>query len=321
MNPPNHRGTIARAFDALELHSGGDYSWFGERFTGGVGRVLAWRLAIRLYLDFFASGGAMPAPDRRISPLAIGRTDLMARLTAANCGRGSRDPGWRVTDADGATVRVERGGITLWVSPDSFAPPREGPARLGDIGSVLLPRGLKHRSPGHYTALGDLGLSPEEPLLRLYWSLTPEGAVAATQHVTKLLNERGTAFIFKALADSSAYARCDAGVLYVARDDAPGALDLARAFAAANPAGVRERVPALTQPVARGIAMADDPDDARGFGFPRCELIAAAATDAWSGGRPSPDEAMAAVEARFAAVGLSLDHPERAPALGRPAAA
>ena len=207
-------------------------------------------------------------------------------------------------------MRIERAGIALWVLPEALAPGGPRPA-VGEKVALRLPKGLDNRSPGYYTALGDRGLPPGGTRVRVYWSLRAEGAAAAMEAVTGALNRRSTPFVFKILTDPSAFARCDAGVLYIDRANALGAVRIARAFAAARPDAVRDRVPALTRSVGRGVSMAEDPDDGESFGLNRCRLIADAVVGSWDASERGVDALLAAVEVRFALEGISLDAPHR----------
>ena len=100
------------------------------------------------------------------------------------------------------------------------------------------------------------------------------------------LNAERLGFSFKVVSHPSRYTRCDAGVLYVDAGELEQVRPIvARAYAAVRPA-LRERVPAFTRRLA--YALADG----------------AIAADGLAG-----DAALAAVEAAFRSVGISLDAP------------
>ena len=310
----NHaRSLIAEAAAALVVHNDGTFSWFGERFPGGPPERLLAAVTRRLYLDFFTQGRAAPTLDRRLSPARRGRADLADALVAANHGTGSLQPGWLVQGEEPDRLVVRGAGLTLWVTRAEFVPDAREAIRPGCRGSIRLPRQVRERSPGHYTALGDRGLSAAgEALVRVYWSLLPAGAPAAMSWVTAELNAVGIPFEFKVLHDSSDFTRCDAGVLYVPRARARVVFSVARGFARSAPHTLRDRVPALTRRIDRGVAYAEEPLVRWGFGLHRCRLIADALLSSWRGGPPSPEIALAAVEASFRAEGVSVDAPHRA---------
>jgi hypothetical protein len=308
-----HRAGVAEALDALEVDAdAGAYRWFGECFQGAAGEGgrlppearrdrLVRQLTWRLYIDFYAQGRAVPSVDRRLTPAARGRADLRAALDAANAGRGCREPGWRVLSRGADAVTIARDGITIRVPPQRL-----------DGDCLVLPKGLPWRSPGHYLALGDRGVGPDEPLRRLYWNLTPAGAAPAMAALTSRLNAEGVPFSLKMLDDSSAFTRCDAGVLYVCAADGGRVRGLALEAARALAGDRKDAVPALTRRLAPGLSEADDPGD-ESFGVDRCRLIAEGAADAWVDGVTDAGGRLARVEARFAARGLSLDAPYREP--------
>jgi len=72
-------------------------------------------------------------------------------------------------------------------------------------------------------AVGDAGprsLSNSHPqTVRVYFNLSPEGAVAVMKHLTRQLNEATIPFTFKVLYNPSDYGRYDSGVLYFERSN------------------------------------------------------------------------------------------------------
>ena len=75
-------------------------------------------------------------------------------------------------------------------------------------------------------------------------------------------------------------------------------------------------VPALTLPLAPGVALAEDRADGdESFGERRCALLAEAIVRAHEEGRRATAERLDAVAAAFAVAGVELDAPYRDPAL------
>jgi HopA1 effector protein family len=321
----DHRLAVSGVLEAVRVLPGyRAYSWFGETFLGvsdhevevlskdAVLELFLRRLQWRLYMDFFVQGRALRAVDRRLSAMAYGRCDLEETLSAANRGAGQLQPGWVVRDTEGDTLVVERNGVRMRVEAHLCV--RDGQSGNGDGGaSVRLPKELYARSPGHYMALGDRRLGDSEPRSRIYWNMTPAQGVRCMAHVTSLFNSSGLPFSFKVLNDSSAYGRCDSGVLYIHRADLADAIDLARGLGG-EILSVDAQPPALTQRLAPGLGFADDTDDGESFGLNRCRLIAEAIVESWRGGPPVLSDAVDAVAARFEVEGLDLDEPFRASA-------
>ncbi len=192
------------------------------------------------------------------------------------------------SEEDGRIV-VRRGGLSLWARPEevSGVPGDEGggkPRRGGSTVIVALPAELRRLSPGFYMALGDAGLDLEEPLVRHYWNLESAGGAALIAAGTGVLNEAGVPFRLKVAVEPAAYDRCDAGVLYTPRRELTTVMALLPMIRAAVAAHLRPGTPALTKPLAEGLAVADDPPGGDSFGLHRCGLLAGGAVVAFEAG-------------------------------------
>jgi HopA1 effector protein family len=306
---------VAAALGALRIESSTEFSWCGEPSPSPAPEISAAMAAetaraylvdqvqARLYECFYCSGGPVP---RRVRPPLGGRfgpSPFVDDLSRANRGRGSREPGWTVvrSEEDGRIV-VRRGGLSLWARPEEV----DG---AGSTVSVALPAELRRLSPGFYMALGDAGLDLAEPLVRHYWNLESAGGAALIAAGTEVLNEAGVPFRLKVAVEPAAYDRCDAGVLYTPRRalaTVAGALPTIRAAVAAH---LRPGTPALTKPLAEGLAVADDPPGGDSFGLHRCGLLAGGAVAAFEAGIGAGPERLAAVVAHFEESGVSFERP------------
>jgi hypothetical protein len=288
----DHRSRLAEALDALCVHNL-SYSWFGRRHAvvpakaasmdrATVLRYLTDALRQRLYANFYCTGMAVPdAPARPADTEPPDTPSYRDSLSAANLGTGCAEGQWRVVAVDGPHTIVERHGLRLWVTADEVvAGHGAGP---GDEVSIRLPNALPHRSPGFYLALGDAAF-PEtragNPLLRIYWNLTPEGAPLALRVVTSTLNEALIPFQFKVVDAPARFGRRDSGVLYL-----PGRhYRQAGALLSARYGLLRQTLlpggPAFTKELAPGLALAEDPGEGGSFGLHRCGLVAHALVQA-----------------------------------------
>lgn len=313
---------IGEALAALEVRSPTSHSWMGAvtdlpapvvRLADGDGvrRALVVSVCSTLYECFYTHGAPRPARRDGTQRLGVERT-MSHELDAANGGAGCREPGWRVVGAeeDGRRV-VERGGLRLWVSADEIA----AGAGIGDIVWVRLPAGLPAYSPGFYVARGDRGFPAAAPRIldRLYLDLRPEGAVPFIREATRRLNDAGLAFAAKVVDDPAGFDRRDSAVLAVERRDRGRALAAAEEVRAEVAPFLDGGAPAMTLPLAPGLAFAEDPGDGESFGWHRCLLVADAAVTAAERGLHAPDERLAMVGERFAAAGISLDSPHLGP--------
>lgn len=281
----SYEAQVADALSAAAASPPDGYRWFGRRHAAPA---LTAALQARLLADFYAPGAARPSPPPAATPPGDGGA-LLAALSQANNGRGSWQPGWRIGPGDGDGVAVTRpDGLTL------IAPPEEV---RGD--EVRVPKELRGVRPGWYVALGDAP-APAGPLARLSWNVAAAGAPALVARVTYALNGAGLGFELELPADPARYARRDGAGLLLARPDFAAAMKLVRPLARTLGAHLRDGAPPLTHPLARGLAVADEPGGGERFGEQRCRLLAEAIV---AGG------GLSAVRERFAADGLSLDRP------------
>jgi HopA1 effector protein family len=302
---------------------------------------LVYALQSRLYASFYCLGAASPdgfdpAPTHRLGP-----SPFLWALSRANRGAGSHEPGWTVAAHEDGRVVVEREGLRLWVRPEDLhrerrehaPPPGAVPPRPEELHNghreraprseaiepgaqvgVVMPKELMRLSPGFYMALGDAEFpsdaSAAAGIVRCYWSLRSEGAAALVERLTGALNEAGVAFRLKVIADPEGYRRCDAGVLYTLAPQfellAPIVADVHRRIGS----WLRPASPALTKPLAPGLALAEDPGaGAESFGMNRCRLLAEGIVNAAERGAESVAERLEVVAAHFERAGVSLEQP------------
>lgn len=290
----SYEAQVLDALSAAAVRPPAAYLWFGRRVDAPA---LVDALTARLLADFYATGSARPQPQPgHVAPGDGG--ELVRALSQANNGRGSWRSGWRVEAADDGGVGVVR--------PDGLSLAAAAEDVRGD--EVRVPKELRGVSPGFYVALGDAG-APAGARVRLCWNLTAAGAVTFVARVTYALNAAGLAFELELPGDPTRYGRRDAGSLLLARGDFPAAVRLLRPLLRALGPNLADGAPALTKPLARGLAVAEEPDGGQRFGESRCALIAAAIADAAERGLTADEDRLAVVRARFAAAGLTLQAP------------
>jgi hypothetical protein len=291
----SYEAQVADALSAVEARPPASYLWFGQRFAAPA-PALADAIRARLLADFHATGAARPS---RSAGAAGGDGGAFARaLSQANRGRGAWHGGWRIGAAEDDGIAVERpGGLRL------LAPP----ADVRD-GEVRLPKELLAVTPGTYVALGDAP-GPDGARARLSWHIAPAGAVTLVARATYALNGAGLPFRLEALDDPARYDRRDAAALLVARDDYAAVMALLRPLMRALGPHLAEGAPALTKPLARGLAVAEEPDDGQSFGEHRCGLLAGAVVAAGARRLRHPGRRLALVREHFAAAGVDLEAP------------
>ncbi|MFN3431711.1 MAG: T3SS effector HopA1 family protein [Candidatus Sericytochromatia bacterium] len=153
----------------------------------------------------------------------------------------------------------------------------------------------------------------DEPTVRVYMNLSPEGAPEVAGALLRGLAEAGCRFEAKFANDPRRYSRLETGVLYIGAADAAVAVPLLRALAEQAPDAWREGTPLFAHPLGRGLAAAENPVSRDGqpmesFGQHRCRLMAQGLLEALEA-QADPARWLAYVEAAFAAEGVSLETP------------
>ena len=303
---------VAEAVAATAIHPPARYSWFGHlspklppRIARAMSRpavqdYLVLLLAGQLYRDFYRRGRAEP-PRWSMRASGADKRQFQSALSAANCGQGHLDPGWQVLRRDGLGMVVERNGLELTVDATEVTGPAGGPVAL------RLPKESAVLSPGFHLVYGDnpLRLGADRRMVRLYWHLRADGAVAFVAAATRLLNSAGAAFRLKVLNDPGAFGRCDAGVIYLAGADYPDLAGLILRLHAEIAGFLSPRTPVFTAELAPGLGFAEDPGTAESFGEHRCRLLAEALVGP-ARARGTAD-ALTPVRERFARAGIDLD--------------
>ena len=119
----------------------------------------------------------------------------------------------------------------------------------------------------------------------------------------------GLAARLKVVNDPASYDRCDSGVLYLRRADWTAARAVVSAVLAEVGPALRGRTPALTKPLAPGLAVAEDPGGGESYGLTRCTQIAEGIARAHEHGVESHDERVALVVEALTEAGVDVDAP------------
>lgn len=311
---------------AVAIESPTRYSWFGSPSVSLPKRVrdslsaaeareyLLYLLTSRLYSDFYLPGRPVL---RNLEPgIALRRDDtpFVTALSAANCGDGPWEPGWRVRRVTDDAIHVSRGDLTIQVSPERCL---QAGATLTpeSIVQVRVPKELLGMSPGFYMALGNnpLPTPSGEVLVRVYWNLSAGGAIPFVRIASRLLNSAALPFRLKVLNDRALFGRCDAGVIYLQKRDYPRVVAVLDTLQRNIAEYLRTEIPALTKEIAPGVAIAESPGG-ESFGQHRCRLLAHAIVRAHEEGKTGLQERIDHVATHFDAQGLTLARPFLNPA-------
>ncbi|MEA5507513.1 T3SS effector HopA1 family protein [Halotia wernerae UHCC 0503] len=233
------------------------------------------------------------------------------RLHKSNLGEGYFDPGWSVLRQENdQSLAVTKGGLTLHIERDRHLQPAEQSASVGNIVGIRMPRNLVQN--GFYMAVSDAGPDTYPQTVRVYFNLTPEGAIAVMESLTQQLNQIKIPFAFKVLYNPSDYGRYDSGVLYFEKSNYEVIRQVLKNVYAENQAHFRTEVPLFTKLLAPGIALAEEPDfkfaESESFGMNRCQIVANALLEARNKGDESPQSRMAFIRQNFSLLGIDWQH-------------
>jgi hypothetical protein len=239
--------------------------------------------------------------------------DFYERLHENNTSGGYLSPDWRVVkeETDGS-LAVHKGGLTLHIERDIHLQPQDQVVSVGNSVSIKMPKNLVQN--GFYLAVGNAGTANNhQDLVRVYFNLTPDGAVAVMNSLTTQLNAIPISFTFKALYNPSDYGRYDSAVLYFNKSNYEAVSPVLERVYIQNQSHFYEQVPLFTKLLAPGLACAEEPNhkfsDQESFGMNRCHIIANALLDAWQHGNDTPIGRMTSILHHFSLQKIQLQCP------------
>jgi len=261
----------------------------------------------QLYARLYARSEATAAPFRD----ELRNRSLGAELSAANCGKGTWEPGWIIQgkEEEGRTP-VRKQQLTLWVTPH----------QLRSVGSSLRPgtpcrirvgKELRELMPGFYVAIGDgderSQRDDEGRLVRLYFHVGISGAVPFIRIVTAVLNRAGIPFRAKVVNQQEGYPRADAAVVYLDKREYRRAAPLLPAIHGPLAEYLHKEIPLFTKRMADGLGLAEDPEDEQSFGQHRCRIITSGLWNAFVSGHSDDASRLKAVCEALTQSGLNAD--------------
>ncbi len=238
------------------------------------------------------------------------------QLHESNCGEGYFDPGWSVLkeETDG-TLAVTKGSLRLHIKRDRHLEPAEKSVAVGELVAIRMPKNLVQN--GFYMAVGNAGVQSQQHLeqpqqiVRIYFNLTPSGAVEVMGNLTQQLNTISIGFSFKVLYNPGDYKRYDSGVLYFDKRDYQAVREVL--LFVYQQTDFKSEVPLFTMRLAPGLGLAEEPDqkfgDRESFGMNRCQIVANGLLEAWHQGDDSPQGRMQAILGQFYRLGIDLRRP------------
>lgn len=234
------------------------------------------------------------------------------RLHESNKGEGYFSENWLVVkeEVDGA-LAVHKGGLTLHIERDIHLQPKDKTVTVGNLVEIKLPKNVVQN--GFYMAVGNAANHGDEDIVRIYFNLSPDGAVAVMDGLTTQLNALPISFTFKALYNPSDYGRCDSGVLYFDKHNYEVVRPVLERVYTENQSHFGDVVPLFTKLLAPGLALAEEPSskftERESFGMNRCQIIANALLDVWQKDNDTPAGRLESILKHFSLLEIELQRP------------
>jgi len=234
------------------------------------------------------------------------------RLHKSNDGEGYFDPGWFVVRQEtDDTLAVNKGGLTLHIDRNRHLQASQEKVGIGDYIAIRMPKNFVQN--GFYMAVGNVGpqsYNADKSLetVRVYFNLTPEGAVAVMGKLTHRLNAILLPFTFKVLYNPGEYGRYDSGVLYFEKSSYEAVRLVLQTVYAEEKVHFQTETPLFTKPLAPGLSLAEEPNSKftaqESFGMNRCQIVANGLLEAWHKGDELPEARINAIFHSFSLMGL-----------------
>jgi HopA1 effector protein family len=282
---------------------------------------------VRNYLhDLYFTGSLLPIATLETTaltpPLAKNNLvngvdlDFFRQLDRHNPSRGYLDPDWQiVAETEDRELVVLKDGLHLHVDRQRYVPPHLHQATIGDKIPVYLPHNLVGIDT--YIIVSNLG-SPQPdpvhpdrsaPLVRVYFNISPDGAVAISPHLTNELNQLRIQFQFGILHNPAQFHRYDAATLYLSQASYLAAQPYLAALYRSHQAEFLPAVPIFTKQLAPGLGIAEEPLNTDSFGIHRCELVAKGLVSAFYNGQNSATDRLTQIATAWDNAQIDRSHP------------
>jgi hypothetical protein len=236
------------------------------------------------------------------------------RLHNSNSGQGYFESGWIIVqEQEDSSLVVKKNGLNLYIEREQHLLKDEQQAKIGDTVSIKMPKNRMQTS--FYVAVGNERANLRKNasiLVRIYFNLTPDGAVEVMSSLTQQLNEQNIPFDFKVLYNPQDYQRYDSGVLYFDKSNYQLVNQILQPIYQNHQQHFQKEIPLFTLQLAPGLALAEEPEqkfvEKESFGMNRCQIIANGLLEAFYHHKTSPDEKIKTILAQFSLSGIDLNH-------------
>jgi len=322
----NFQEQVDAAVRATRITGRLSFSWLGRalpRMPDGAARsilespeaqrrLLLRNLQLHLYAHFYVCGSPSPIIDRPYEDgRAVDETSFVRRLSIANAGSGSLSEPCEVRQIVAADQFViGRGSLNIWARREDCVAAAGVAIRPPMRVALRLPKEHLGLEPGFYVALGDREWSAYgHSIVRLYWNVTPAGALRFVRDATIALNAAEVPFRIKVVNRPDRFTRRDALVLYTRKSDYSRVATLMADLYGEMADGVKPGVPAFTKQLAEGMGLAEDPGDGESFGSHRCRILAEGLIRAYEQRRTTVEDRLRAVRESFEENGILWERP------------
>lgn len=239
------------------------------------------------------------------------------RIHNSNNGQGYFEPGWLILkDEEDGSLVVRKGGLKLHIERDKHLQLNEQDAVIGHTVAIKMPKNCVQN--GFYISVGNARVNlpqdtkNESVLVRIYFNLTPDGAIAVMGSLTQQLNTQNIPFDFKVLYNPQDYQRHDSGVLYFDKSNYELVPQILQKVYQENQSHFKVEVPLFTLQLAPGLALAEEPNQKvagrESFGQNRCQIITNGLLEAWYQDKNLPYQKIQCIFEQFSISGIDLNH-------------
>jgi hypothetical protein len=240
------------------------------------------------------------------------------KLHSCNHGVGYFDPGWQVLrlEPDGS-IAVVKDGLHLHIEPEWLI---ESPWQYPKVGHAIAVWMANNRlDNGFYVGMSNAGGEQSSQSNadtmggKVYFNITPEGAIALMDNFTNHLNQASIPFQFQVLYNPDNYQRFYSGLLYFDCHDYTKIIQVVKTAYQEHQCHFRPEIPLCTKFLAPGMSFAEEPiqkaPSSPSFGIHCCQIIANALLDAWEKRKEEGKSKMRIIRQHFAHLGLDLQSP------------
>lgn len=231
-------------------------------------------VAVFLYTNWYSFAGAKGNQPN----VTLGRDNLTAALRASIAASTQWQNGWVVLQAavDGACLAGHQNQSRELRTGEYVNVSRPGlPVMPGDAIAAVQCIDWVDPNSGWWCLQSAIG-HPAEPLLRLYWSVDHDHVGVVLAELTSVLDSQQVRYFLKCPSRVSEYRRVDSLIVYIERSRWSELASLIGDSVNHVADCLRKQCPPLTQKIAPGVALAEDPGTKQSFGESRCRALAPA---------------------------------------------